>query len=233
MARRRAQAMAEFALVVAAFVVLTSSAVAIAPAISARNEALAVASELLDRSTRYVPPDPANRFPNDVTIADQLGPLCKQLTLVGRELLEADGQKVVLPSSSTLTSWGSNPGASWCKSSSTLSATRTLTIDVRPISASGALISDPGYKMTTAERAYRWSSSGAPIYAANGQQATYDPGRVYYQICVGVYWTSASPVIYAVTERPGVLQWLPLGTDGSIFKFVSCSGGTLSVYRGS
>ena len=136
MARRRAQAMAEFALVVAAFVVLTSSAVAIAPAISARNEALAVASELLDRSTRYVPPDPANRFPNDVTIADQLGPLCKQLTLVGRELLEADGQKVVLPSSSTLTSWGSNPGASWCKSSSTLSATRTLTIDVRPISAS-------------------------------------------------------------------------------------------------
>jgi hypothetical protein len=232
MRRRRAQAVAEFALVVAAFVVLTSSAIAIAPAISARNEAFAVASELLDRSTRYVPPDPANRFPGQVDLADQIGPLCKWLTLAGRELLEADGQKVTLPSPASLTSWGSDPGTSWCQPTSALSASRTLTVDIRPITASGTLISDPAYKMTTAERAYRWSTSGNPIFDANGQQATYVPDRVRYQLCVGVYWLSPSPIIYAVTEGT-LFRWLPLGENGSLFKFSSCSGGTLSVYRGS
>lgn len=230
--RRRGQAIAEFALVVAAFVVLTSSAISIAPAISARNEALAVAAELLNRSTRYVPPDPANRFPGQVTLAQQLGPLCKWLTLAGRELLEADGQKVTLPSPATLTSWGNNPGTGWCQPTSALSASRTLTVNIRPINASGAPITDTGYKMVTAERAYVWSSSGAPVFDANGQQRTYTPERVRYELCVGVFWVSPSPIVYAISEG-SLFRWLPLGTDGSLFKFSSCSGGTLGVYRGS
>jgi hypothetical protein len=230
--RRRGQAVAEFALVVAAFVVLTSSAISIAPAISARNEALAIAAELLDRSTRYVPPDPSNRFPGQVTLSQQLGPLCKWLTLAGRELLEADGQKVTLPSSPSLTSWGTNPGTGWCQLPSALSANRTLTVDIRPINASGTVITDPSYKMVTAERAYLWGSDGGPVFDANGQQRTYAPERVSYRLCVGVYWKSESPIVYAVSEGP-VLRWLPLGSDGSLFKFVSCSRGTLGVYRGS
>jgi hypothetical protein len=222
---RRAQAMAEFAIVTICFMVLISGALTLAPIIGARNQALAIATELLDRSTRYLPPDPSNRFGTKVTLANQRGPLCKSLTLAGRELMRLDNPTApALPTlyNSLTTGWGSDPGTVWCQPLSALSAARPLTVDVTLLS---------GTKMTPAERVYLWTG-GQPSLDANGQQRTGPGKQARYRVCVGIYWVSPSPIVYLVTNAFSGGPLLSTATADSIFKFYSCGEGTLGTYRG-